>query len=272
MSRVLVWVCLVSLALAPGVVLAHGDHAVTGQGEVEGAGWVRLDGSDRDGHLQVSLTAHASAFPLALGMDVVNRTHDPLFFSIVYFEKEHDGRRLEVGRGDLEVLTVHDEQDEFFRIRATFTLHLRGFPLDDTRIVLWSAGPVSKTTWTLEAGQDATLEDVTTGTDTFLYSEDALEGPLEFESPELQLRGQALASQTVEVENVLVGAFLHGENAHDHMRAEGPDSTYRCPCIFGELGPEAPSPGSYEFQATGVGNGTDRWILLSGADVAGVAG
>lgn len=258
---------VVLLVAVPVSTLADGDHGTTGEGSLPGAGWARIDLSDDDGHLRVTVTATGPELPLALGADFVDSQGRSLFLSAVYFEKARDGFRVEVGSGSTEIVNEHREGGGFFVVEATYELHLRSSRAFDGEVVLWSADQAQETSWTVSGGSGSSIGDVSTGSDTFLAVDDDLEGPLEAESPPM-LRGQVLAGRSVSVDGSLVGLFSHGGSSWDQMTMEGPQTSRQCPCAFGELGSHALGPGTYEFEATGVGFGDARWILLTGADVA----
>lgn len=268
--RIAVVTLAASMAMAgvPGAGLADGDHALSGEGGFEGDGWALVDVADDDGHLRVTVTADATARRLALGVDVLDGRNRSLFLSTAAFTREVDGARVEVGTGQAELVQVHRERDRLFRFRGFFSVHAQVFDRLEGRVVLWSAGPVANTSWSVEGGTGSTVDSVREGSDAFLATEDDLEGPAEAELPLPGLRAQLVARETVQVDGSLVGVFDHGDASRDRMRAEGPGVDRSCPCAFGDLGPAAPGPGEHAFTATGAGLGEDRWILLTGADVA----
>jgi len=263
--------CGLVLALVSAAVptaIAHGDPAVNAQGSFDGAGWSVVEVDDADGHWEVSITAVANQLPLQVGVTLVEDDGDPITFGSHQFLEDEDGLRVEANVAGEEVVQVHRDGDPYFRITTTYRLHVQGIDLQDARAIVWTAGDYTETSWTIAGGDDASANHLRTGSDTFLALDDDFEGIVEAEHPdEPTLRAQLLGTYKVDIDHTLVGAFTQGASSYDQLQVNGPDGSNSCPCTFDRADESAAGPGTYTFEATGVGTGTERWVAVGGADV-----
>jgi len=262
MHRRGLWVAATGVVLvAVGLALAGAASASGHEDSASGAAWtaVSLSGTGGTGEATVQATGTT---PLSLGALVLDGHQFPLGPSVFVFDPFRHDVRATAGAAGVDVVDADLRQGDVF-IRATLTVTWRGTSPGAT-VVLWSAGDVLETSWSVDGGEGATVLDTTSGEDTWLERNGDLGTGVEDwgdkEDEEAQRATVGLEHRSID--GSLVGVFTHGSDATDAMLAHTPDGVEVCPCSFA-----GSPPGAYAFLDAGYGDGEAPHVLFAGAGV-----
>ncbi len=253
--------CLATLPLLP---VAPADHAPsTGEGTLDGTGWIAHHVDDPQSPVHMEITLHSQGFdqdlPLHVGFAFYDENTQPRHMASATWHEQGEPTRATVDPlvDDPLTLTLTPAENAHaatFTVTATWTW-TQPDPASIT-LMAWTAGDGSQTSWTLTAGPDATLPRATTGTDTFLRTNAATGTGIEHHGAPHPTHAHTV-HETLEIQRSLIGHLTPAEPSAHLLLAHGPQETRTCPCQL-----HGTPPGTYAFTGTHAGPG----LVLSGAD------
>lgn len=286
---VLAWAVLLMLirpAWVQAVSNAESGNPHLHSGSMSGPGWVSYVFRTNGHEVSFEIGARGVQLPVQVGAFVYDANSsglgDKLVFSWTYLLMDTDDGILVDSRIP-RTQGIHADTRVAQSTRETVTVTVTMNDENNAqslvgkyRVLMWTAGEVDATDYSLHGKGSSQYLGHETGDDTFLYTSADFKGPLNAQigTGTTEARVNKDLSFPIEVGETFIGLYypVNTPSEVDQMWADTPRGEKECPCFFSafteSFNGQPAGPGEYTFHLDGAhaAPGTESEIVLAGAD------